>query len=271
MVEPQVQTNRSVINQSIDDALLFFGNRFPIPPRFHWGLEKWASEYDMDPSIAMEASRRGIGPDWTNFGFDFHQYGGVLLTMTNVNPDAPGQSYSMKLIYRRGEDEFCQKAPIHLHMGKMEDIYCLGPGFVVIRMWPSANGEMMHPDSMEILLDHKYRHYVPGEPLELREGHILQVSPGTYHCFEAHGKVGVMEISGVNDDLTDNHWFTGSEYWVVEGGVWRPKPYELAGQEVHRFPGIIEDEMPRYLLCWELPGTPQGIERFNQLREIYKV
>ena len=82
--------------------------------------------------------------------------------------------------------------------------------------------------------------------ITLHPGERVRLDPGHYHEFwgqAGQGKVLVEEVSSVNDDRTDN----------------------IFADEFGRFPEIIEDEAPKYLLCTELPGT----EKFDEFVQKY--
>ncbi len=71
-----------------------------------------------------------------------------------------------------------------------------------------------------------------GTTLRIEPGMSITLMPGQYHEFWAEpgfGPVLIGEVSSVNDDKTDNRF------------------YESQG----RFPQILEDEPPLYLLCNE--------------------
>jgi D-lyxose ketol-isomerase len=66
--------------------------------------------------------------------------------------------------------------------------------------------------------------------INLKPGESVCIKPGTLHQFYATKTAVVsMEISSVNNDLNDNYW----------------------QRKVRRYPEIVEDEEPKYLLCWE--------------------
>jgi hypothetical protein len=74
----------------------------------------------------------------------------------------------------------------------------------------------------------------PGDRVVLTPGESICLEPYVYHTFYGEtgtGPVMVGEVSGVNDDKTDNRF------------------YERLG----RFPEIVEDQAPLYYLCTEYP------------------
>lgn len=83
----------------------------------------------------------------------------------------------------------------------------------------------------DVMISSDGRNYaVPaGSEIRLTPGQSITLLPGQFHSFwaeEGFGKVMLTEVSKVNDDTVDNHF------------------YEKAG----RFPEIEEDEAPLFLL-----------------------
>ena len=123
-----------------------------------------------------------------------------------------------------------QVTPMHYHANKMEDIINRGGGDLVIQIYGSTTDGDFSDDSVKLKVDGIERTVTPGEKIVLTPGESVCLEPGVYHRFWGEGDaVMVGEISMVNDDMTDNHFY---------------KPQG-------RFPQIIEDEPPRYLLCNE--------------------
>ena len=68
----------------------------------------------------------------------------------------------------------------------------------------------------------------PGGTLVLDPGESVTLPPRLYHQFWGRGeRVLVGEVSGVNDDRKDNRFY----------------------ETLARFPDLVEDEPPLYLLC----------------------
>jgi D-lyxose ketol-isomerase len=130
-----------------------------------------------------------------------------------------------------------QKAPIHYHKSKMEDIINHGGGNILISVWKAAPDQSLSPDEFSIVIDGKNIRVKSGETLRLKPGESVCLVPRTYHQFWAEGGCGLTlsgEVSSVCDDLTDNYFYEKRE----------------------RFPGIEEDEPSRHCLCGEYPPAP---------------
>ncbi len=226
---------RSEINRLIDEGITFLRSKaIHLPPQAFWTLEDWHKNKE----IAEELEKRGIGWDLTDFGSGkFEAIGLLCYTLSNgiIGPDGQpiDQPYSNKLLIV-GEN---QVTPMHHHRSKTEDIINLGGGNLQIKLFKAGKDEKVDQKTpVKILHNGIGTTFEPGTTISLLQGERIRLDPHHYHEFwgePGHGKVLAEEVSSVNDDRIDNCFL----------------------EEVGRFPEVSEDEIPRYLLCTELPGT----------------
>ena len=236
---------RSEINRLISEGIEFLkSRRYSLPPQAFWSLKDWHRNKDK----AAEMTKRRIGWDLTDFGSEKYEKIGLLLyTLSNGIIDIDGQiidqCYSNKLLII-GEN---QVTPMHHHGRKMEDIINLGGGNLQIKIYNVGEaGEVDESSRVKIFRNEAWESLEPGTVITLKPGERVRLDPHHYHQFWAEpgkGKVLIEEVSSVNDDQTDNFFL----------------------ENLQRFLGIIEDEIPKYLLCTELPGT----EKFEMLVQKY--
>lgn len=231
---------RSLINQVIDKALVFFKQRqFPLPPFAYWSFNQWLTQR----AVASEIIITRLGWDVTDFGLgNFNDFGRIIFTLRNGNIHNPNypKKYCQKVMYLKEG----QKSPIHFHKSKMEDIYNQGGGNILMRLWKILPDKKLSTANIKINIDGAKRIIKGGETLRLQPGESICVIPETYHQFWADvgsGPVLSTEISSVNDDVTDNFWYA----------------------KIRRFPSIDEDEPRRYILCSEYTNLFQ--DTFNLL------
>lgn len=201
---------------------------FPLPPYAYFTPQMWktnASDY-------KEIIECRLGWDVTDAGLgDFKKIGRTIFTLRNGdvnNIKDYAKSYAQKIIYLQ-ED---QRLPVHYHQSKMEDIINQGGGILQVRVWPRNNNKKLKKDKFPLSVDGHCITVSGGTIISLKSGQSVCIIPGTYHQFWAKkgcGPVLSMEISSVNDDLSDNVW--------LEHAV--------------RFPKIIEDVEKEFLLCSE--------------------
>jgi len=218
---------RSEINQVMRDSLAFLaGRRFLLPPFATWAPDDWRRK---GPECC-EIVDQQLGWDIIDFGGgDFGKLGLFLFTIRNGTLDdltkGHGKCYAEKIMIVREN----QLTPTHFHYQKMEDIINRGGGNLVIRVWNATDNDQL-ADTPVILSVDGVRVTIPaGETLTLHPGESVCLPQRNYHCFwgeEGQGMVLVGEVSGVNDDRIDNHFF----------------------DDIGRFPEIEEDEDPLYLL-----------------------
>jgi D-lyxose ketol-isomerase len=217
---------RSEINQIMRSADVFmreYGYR--LPPFAYFTPPDWAKT---GPE-ATEISANGLGWDITDFGSGrFNEIGLFMFTVRNGHPAnwaaKTGKLYCEKImIVGVG-----QITPMHFHWNKMEDIINRGGGDMLIQLYNStANEDLDMEKPIQVSLDGVARTYEPGSILRIKTGESISLPPFLYHSFWGEGStVLVGEVSLVNDDQTDNRFH----------------------EPVGRFPEVIEDEEPLYLL-----------------------
>lgn len=236
---------RSEINHLLNEGIAFLKSKgIPLPPQAHWSLEDWNKNREK----ADELEKRRIGWDLTDFGSGkFESTGLLCYTLSNgiIGPDGHpiDQAYSNKLLII---DEN-QVTPMHHHRRKIEDIINLAGGSLQIKLFNVDKDE--RPDekrAVEILHNGIWTTYEQEAVISLSPGERVRLDTHHYHEFWAQfgqGKVVIEEVSSVNDDRIDN----------------------IFAEDFGRFPEIIEDEIPKYLLCIELPGS----EKFDELVRKY--
>lgn len=206
--------------------------RFPLPPFCSFTPKEWKTkghEYD-------EIRDNMLGWDITDYGLgDFHSTGFSLITLRNgnVKMDKYKKTYAEKLLYL----EEGQRATMHFHWNKMEDIINRGGGNILIRVYNSDDKGGFSDTDVMIQSDGRTYTVPAGTQIRLTPGESLTVVPFMYHDFEVEkgtGDVLLGEVSMCNDDHADNRF------------------YEPMG----RFPQIEEDEEPYRLLCNEYPIAP---------------
>ena len=222
---------RSEINQVIKDMEeLAKETGFKLPPFANWSVEEWNTkghEYD-------EIRDNSLGWDITDFGMgDFHKNGFGLFTVRNGNPklEKYTKSYAEKLLMMYPG----QKAAMHFHWNKMEDIINRGGNDVYITVYNGDKDGTMLDTDVTVNTDGKITVVPAGTAVKLTPGESITITPYLYHDFEVlseGGKVLLGEVSMCNDDQNDNRFY--------EEGT-------------GRFPAIEEDEKPYRLLCNEYP------------------
>ena len=227
---------RSEINAIMQESLEFLRQmRFRLPPFATWTPADWRRK---GPDC-HEIIDQQLGWDITDFGSgDFAKTGLFLFTVRNgqladlQNP--LGKVYAEKIMIVR-ED---QVTPTHFHHQKMEDIINRGGGNLVIRVWNATASDQLAETPVTLSMD-GVRVTVPaGGTIMLHPGESVCLPQRNYHRFwgvAGQGTVLVGEVSRVNDDRVDNHFF----------------------DPVGRFPEIVEDCEPLYLL-------------YNDYRRYYK-
>ncbi len=220
---------RSEINtilQAADDFIRSFG--VPLPPFAHASPDVLRKEDN-----AWIRARR-LGWDVTDYGLGrFAAQGLALFTLrngTSVELSAGrGMVYAEKLLVVRRD----QRAPMHTHRIKTEDIINRGGGRLIVELYPSTpDGDRDHDAPIRVMSDGIARTLAPGDKLSLAPGESVTLRPGDWHAFWAEGSDCLIgEISSVNDDDTDN--------------VFDPP--------LPRFPTVTEDAAPWRLLVSDYP------------------
>ena len=216
---------RSEVNSIIRDAKAFMASfGFKLPPFAHWSPEQLKSTLPQAPDIL--ANR--LGWDITDFGQgNFGERGLVLLTTRNGSPanlaKGKGIVYAEKLMISRNN----QRAPMHRHNIKTEDIINRGGGRLVVELFTAKpDGSIDASAEVRVMTDARERRVPAGTRLGLEPGESVTLFPHHWHGFWGEGDVMIGEVSSVNDDLTDN----------------------IFRDPVGRFATIDEDEPPLHLL-----------------------
>ena len=226
---------RSELNKIMKDAVEFIEKmNFKLPPFVYWSSDEWMTkghEYD-------EIRDNMLGWDITDFGSgDYSKIGLLMITLRNGNFNDKKyiKTYAEKLLIVKEK----QITPFHFHWSKMEDIINRGGGNLIIQVYNSTEDEEMDRESpVKIMSDGREYEVAAGSLIKLMPGESLSIQPRMYHKFwgeESKGTILVGEVSKVNDDRVDNRF------------------YEPTG----RFPEIVEDEKPLYLLGNEYPEVKE--------------
>jgi D-lyxose ketol-isomerase len=220
---------RSEINKIMEEGLNFLEkeNKFLLPPFAKWSPSDWISKGEESADIIKQQ----LGWDITDFGSgNFEKVGLFLFTIRNGSfedlKNPLGKTYAEKAMIVLEE----QITPIHFHYQKMEDIINRGGGELVIQLWNSLPDDELDKVN-DVLLS------VDGVKVKIKAGGTLTLTPGesvclpqrNYHKFwgkKGKGTIFVGEVSRVNDDYVDNHFY----------------------ESVGRFADIEEDVEPLHLL-----------------------
>ena len=224
--------NRSEINAIIDDAIKFINMmNYMLPPFAFWSPEEWTKKgHEFD-----EIRDNMLGWDITDFGSrDYSRIGLLMFTIRNGNYMKPRYTkpYAEKILIAEEE----QVTPFHFHWKKMEDIINRGGGDLLVEIYNSTEDDQRAQSPVMVYSDGRNYVVPAGSIIRIRPGESITLPPRQYHQFwadEGKGKVLLGEVSKVNDDTIDNHFLN----------------------PVGRFPDIVEDEKPRYLLGNEYPAA----------------
>jgi D-lyxose ketol-isomerase len=217
---------RSEINTIMHECIDFLDQyKFKLPPFGFWSPEDWMQKGSECAGIVEQQ----LGWDITDFGSgDFNKVGLFLFTIRNgvlTSKDPNEKVYAEKIMIVKDE----QVTPIHFHYNKMEDIINRGGGVLVIQLWNSDKDHQLADTDVVVYIDSVRTKVRAAGTIELQPGESVCLPPFLYHKFwgkKGCGTILVGEVSKVNDDQIDNHF------------------YEVVG----RFPDIEEDEKPLYLL-----------------------
>ena len=221
---------RSEVNAIMREAESFIRQRgFYLPPFAYWTPDEWTGKGEE----AGEIVENQLGWDITDFGLGRYDACGLFLfTIRNGSLE--------ELKARRGK-LYCEKlmvagvgqvTPMHFHWNKVEDIINRGGGMLAIELHNATADDGLANSRVTVCLDGVKREVAAGERVTLAPGESITLPPRLYHKFWGAGdRVLVGEVSLVNDDKTDNHF------------------YEAVG----RFPDIEEDESPLHLLVTDYP------------------
>ncbi|MFP4105911.1 MAG: D-lyxose/D-mannose family sugar isomerase [Phycisphaerae bacterium] len=227
---------RSEINQYLQQAYDFCGQQnFHLPEWATWSPQEW----EQVGEEADEIRECGLGWDVTDFCTDrFSECGLTAFTIRNGvlsdSPDAMLKDYCEKVMIVRES----QLTPTHFHWSKMEDIINRGGGNLVIELWNADpdTEQLDEVNEVNVSVDGVRKDIPAGGKLILAPGQSVTLPPYMYHNFygeQGKGTVLVGEVSRVNDDENDNRFL----------------------EPLGRFPGIEEDEEPKWLLCTEYPAA----------------
>jgi len=216
---------RSELNEILKQSIEFIQiSSFFLPPFAYWTLEDWIKP-GRDAKEIVECQ---LGWDITDFSSDnFEKYGLVLFTLRNgwpkKNNSVTSKNYAEKVMVVKVN----QVTPLHFHWTKMEDIINRGGGHLMIQILDSDEMDRPTNKTSIVSIDGIQRKVEPNDIVELTPGESITLPPHLYHKFwGAISPVLVGEISMVNDDYTDNHFY----------------------QPADRFPKTLEDEPPLHLL-----------------------
>ena len=219
---------RSEVNAAISWAEDFLErNNIRLPEFAYWSVDEWKRNADKIATIR----RVMLGWDITDYGGgDFGRLGSVLYTVRNGLVDDPsvGVPYCEKYIVMKAG----QRLPNHYHVYKTEDIINRAGGELQVFLWnASKDGRQLDTD-VRVCLDGIEHVYKAGEPVIVRKGSSISLTPYISHIFGPRPGTGdliVGEVSRVNDDNTDNYFL----------------------ETVSRFAAIDEDEPILRPLCNE--------------------
>ena len=222
---------RSEINRYICEASSFFReHHFALPPFAYWTAKDW----DLLGAEADEIRLRKLGWDVTDFDSGkFEQTGLTAFTLRNGTrcSEKDSRTYAEKILFVRQN----QLTPLHRHFLKTEDIINRGGatgGFLVLQLYNADLDTSLAQTPVSVWTDGMARTVPAGGTITLGPGESITITVGIYHSFYASGGPALIgEVSSVNDDDNDNHFYTA----------------------VSRYSLIQEDEPPFRLLCAEYP------------------
>jgi D-lyxose ketol-isomerase len=218
---------RSELNAIMQNCSAFLKRmNFLLPPFAYWSPETWQKKGPECREIVTQQ----LGWDITDFGSgDYAKIGLFIFTIRNGTFEElkkpNGKIYAEKILIVEEE----QVTPTHFHYQKMEDIINRGGGDLVIRLWNSTPDEQLADTDVTVSVDGVRVTVKAGGTIVLTPGESVCLPQRLYHRFwgqKGKGTVLVGEVSRVNDDHVDNHFF----------------------DSVGRFPEIEEDVAPLYLL-----------------------
>jgi D-lyxose ketol-isomerase len=222
---------RSEINQLLREAIKFFDKMdFKLPPFAFWSPQDWKSKgHEFD-----EIRGNKLGWDVTDFGSgQYTKIGLTVFTIRNGNMKDMykyPKTYCEKVLFI-GEE---QVTPLHYHWSKMEDIINRGGGNLLCQVYNATRDDKLADTPVRVVTEGRHNTVPAGSIIRLNPGESITLYPKLFHSFWAekdNGSVLSVEVSKLNDDLTDNNFYGG----------------------LPRFPKIEEDEEPLYFLCTEYP------------------
>jgi D-lyxose ketol-isomerase len=221
---------RSEINAILREADVMLASKcFLLPPFAHWTPDDWRTK---GPE-AREIVEHRLGWDITDFGLgDYRRCGLLLFTLRNGSPQnlaaLRGKLYAEKVMLVSVD----QVAPLHFHWSKTEDIINRGGGKLMLQLYNATRDEQLDDSDVTVSVDGVERVVSAGGSVTLNPGESITLTDHLYHRFWAVGdRVLAGEVSLVNDDQADNRFY----------------------ETLARFPTVVEDEPPLYLLCSDYP------------------
>jgi D-lyxose ketol-isomerase len=226
---------RSTINKSIEVAKkVFAAAGLHLPPFAYWTVKDWQTKGPEADEIRLAQ----LGWDVTDFGSGkFEEYGRTLFTLRNGyrTNGSYNKTYGEKFILNPPG----QRAPLHFHRNKMEDIINRGGGSIMIRLYASTPDGKCSDEPFIVHIDGVKHELEPGSIVRLQPGESIYIYPGLIHQFWGEGGFeidGVCytvsgEVSSICDDWHDNCFL----------------------EPMQRFPEIEEDEPRLHYLCHEYP------------------
>jgi D-lyxose ketol-isomerase len=213
---------RSEINTIIDEAAGFMKKcGFILPPYAFWTVDDWLANRDS----CKEITAVKMGWDITDYGLGrFNECGLVLFTLRNGIPTDPSSKpYAEKIMIIRQN----QIAPMHYHNSKVEDIINRSGAVLAIELYNHTPDDRLASTDITVYSEARHYNQKAAHFVKLAPGESITLPQGQYHRFWGDGgDVLVGEVSTINDDNTDNVFY----------------------EKVGRFPDIIEDKDPKYLL-----------------------
>ena len=223
--------SRSTIDANIGRAMeVFVRHGVRLPPFAFWTPAMWQAA----DGACDEIRDCMLGWDVTDFGSgDFAHIGRTLFTLRNGSTRRPGypKPYAEKLLF----DPEGQRAPVHFHRQKREDVVCRAGGNVLVQLRGATPEGQPDDAALTIQVDGTAVRLAAGGILRLEPGMSLCIPPRTIHQFwgeEGTGFTVSSEVSSVCDDWNDNVFLSGASV---------------------RFPAIDEDAPRRHYLCHEYP------------------
>jgi D-lyxose ketol-isomerase len=198
---------RSQINNAIKWALdLFDANNIRLPEFGYWKMDDWKAHKDDLETIKHVM----LGWDITDYGLNnYDNLGGVLFTVRNGDQkDASiGVPYAEKYILLKDG----QSLPTHFHFTKTEDIINRANGVLAMKLYNALpDYEIDYKTPVTVYCDGIKRMYEAGETIKIRPGSSISLTRYMYHKFwalEGEGDLICGEVSSVNDDNVDNHFY----------------------------------------------------------------
>jgi D-lyxose ketol-isomerase len=230
---------RSEINALIEDAGLFIAqHRFHLPPFAAWTAEEW-SQKGLE---VQEIADHGLGWDVTDFGLgNYEQRGLLLFTIRNGAVEnlarGAGKVYAEKLLIVNAN----QFTPYHYHFNKTEDIINRGGGTLCLQLHWADERNALSEQEITVSCDGVERKIEAGGIVRLSAGESITLPTKLYHAFWAEGsRVLAGEVSNVNDDANDNHFFEPiGRFPTVEEDV--PAQRLLIGDYARYYPHAKKD------------------------------